>query len=141
MASTLTFPCSSTEPYKNPPLFIEKARAWWTYCWNMLAACRSNDTEAQCGTSCLGNTAQHIAAHLGILLECDGKPKSGKLAWIQIRLHNCYMEVSGPGILAQSNFENCCESSRPFNARLLSQKIVNAHVLSKCSGAKHARLH
>jgi len=53
MACTVTLPSSSLLPYKIPPRLMENARADCTYDWNMLAACLSKDTDAQCGSSCL----------------------------------------------------------------------------------------
>ncbi len=53
MASTVTRPCSPMEPYSIPPRLIENASASRTYDWNAFAACRSNETDAQCGVSCL----------------------------------------------------------------------------------------
>lgn len=53
IAWTVTLPSSSLLPYKIPPRLMENARADCTYDWNMLAACLSKDTDAQCGSSCL----------------------------------------------------------------------------------------
>ena len=53
MACTVTLPSSSLLPYNIPPRLMENARADCTYDWNMLAACLSKDTDAQCGSSCL----------------------------------------------------------------------------------------
>lgn len=57
MAWTRALPPSSICPKSRPPLFIEKASAPLMYCWKTLAACLSNDTDAQCGDSCLQSTA------------------------------------------------------------------------------------
>ena len=53
MTSTTALPSSSILPYRTPPRLMENASAPLTYDWKALAACRSKDTEVQCGVSCL----------------------------------------------------------------------------------------